>query len=102
MQEGLVCLSKALSMVDLGTILFTGKQYDSLSEDIRSSMDLIVDGKFEVELIDDERNLVGSKNQKIIYLTDRYKECQDWFTSVRNKKVEMNLSDTLFINGDVV
>ena len=102
MQEGLVCLSKALSMVDLGTILFTGKQYDSLSEDIRSYMDLIVDGKFEVELIDDERNLVGSKNQKIIYLTDRYKECQDWFTSVRNKKVEMNLSDTLFINGDVV
>ena len=102
MQEGLVCLSTALSMAGLGTILFTGKQYDNLSEDIKSSVDLIVDGKFELDLIDDERNLVGSKNQQIIYITDRYKECQDWFISVREKKIEMNFCDALFINGDVI
>lgn len=102
MQEGLACLSKALSTVGLGTILFTGKQYDNLSEDIKTSVDLIVDGKFEIDLIDDERNLIGSKNQRILYVTDRYKGCQEWFLSVREKKVEMNFCDTLFINGDVV
>ena len=102
MQEGLAILAKVLSMVDLGTILFTGKQYDSLNADIKTSMDLVVDGRYEAELIDDERNLVGSKNQQIIYISDRYKKCQEWFSSVREKKVEINLSSTLFINGDVV
>ena len=102
MQEGLVPLAKALSAVGLGTILFTGNQYENLSEDIKTSMDLIVDGRFEAELLDDERNLVGSKNQRIIYMTKRYEESQEWFVSVREKKIEVNLSSTLFINGDVV
>ena len=102
MQEGLGCLARALSTVGLGTILFTGKQYDSLSQDIKNSMDLIVDGRYEDELIDNERNLVGSKNQRIIYITDRYKGCEDWFLSVREKKVEINFSSSLFLNGDVV
>ena len=102
MQEGLRCLARALSTVGLGTILFTGKQYDSLSQDIKNSMDLIVDGRYEDELIDNERNLVGSKNQRIIYITDRYKGCEDWFLSVREKKVEINFSSSLFLNGDVV
>lgn len=102
MQDGLVVLSRALSTAGLGTILFTGKQYDNLSEDIIASMDLIVDGRYEAELVDDERNLVGSKNQQIIYITDRYKDCNAWFTSVREKKVEINLGSSFFINGDVL
>lgn len=101
MQKGLACLAKALSMENLGTILFTGKEYESLSKELTSSMDMIIDGKFEAELIDEDRNLIGSKNQQIIYITDRYKNCHDWFMSVRAKKVEMNFSDALFINGDV-
>lgn len=101
LQEGLVSLAKALAMEDIGTILFTGKRHDNLSDDIKSAMDLIVDGKFEANLIDKNRNLVGSTNQHIIYVTDRYKNCQDWFMSVREKKVEMNFNNSLFINGDV-
>lgn len=102
LQEGLVYLAKALVLADIGTILFTGKQYDSIKADIVKSMDLIVDGNFEAELYDNERNLVGSKNQQIIYITDRYKKCQDWFMNVREKKVEINLNETLFVNGDVI
>ncbi len=102
MQEGLVSLCNALSEIGLGTILFTGKKYESLDMDIKESVDLIVDGKFEVELIDNDRNLVGSSNQRIICLSERYKGCRNWFMDTREKKVEINLGDSLFINGDVV
>lgn len=102
LQEGLVSLAKALAMEDIGTILFTGKRYDNLSNHLKSAMDLIVDGRFEANLIDENRNLVGSTNQQIIYVTDRYKICQDWFMSIREKRVEINFSNSLFINGDVV
>ncbi len=102
LQEGLLCLAQALAQVDLGTILFTGRKYEDLSEDIITNMDLIVDGRYEAELFDDERNLVGSKNQQIIYITDRYKACLNWFMNAREKKVEINIGSTLFVNGDVI
>lgn len=102
LQEGLVSLARALAMEDIGTILFTGKRFDNLSDDIKPAVDLIVDGRFEANLIDRNRNLVGSTNQQIIFVTDRYKKCQDWFMYTREKKIEMNLNNSLFINGDVV
>ena len=55
-----------------------------------NAVDLIVDGKFELSQIDDERNLVGSKNQRIVYVTDRYKNKIDWFMVSREKKIEIN------------
>lgn len=102
LQEGLPCLAKALAQVDLGTILFTGIEYDSLSDDIKANIDLIVDGRYEATLFDDERNLVGSKNQQIIYLSDRYITCLNWFMKNREKKVEINVGSMLFVNGDVI
>lgn len=102
LQEGLLCLAQALAQVDLGTILFTGRKYENLSDGIKENMDLIVDGRYEAELFDDERNLVGSKNQQIIYLSDRYKKCQNWFIKTREKKIEINIGNMLFVNGDVI
>ena len=102
MQEGLVCLAQALAQLDLGTILFTGEKYECLSEEIKENMDLIVDGRYEAELFDDERNLVGSKNQQITCISDRYKTCLNWFMNIREKKIEINIGSTLFINGDVI
>ena len=102
LQEGLVHLARALSLEGLGTILFTGKTYECLQGGIGNMVDLVVDGKFDTLQIDEERNLIGSKNQRIIYVTDRYKDLQDWFLSVREKRVEINLTNSLFLNGDVV
>lgn len=102
MQEGLVCLAQALARVDLGTILFTGRKYENLSDGIKENMDLIVDGRYEAELFDDERNLVGSKNQQITCISDRYKTSLNWFMNTREKKIEINIGSTLFINGDVI
>ncbi len=102
LQEGLPNLAHVLSKEGLGTILFTGKKYETLSDEIKSSMDLIVDGKYDKDMIDEERNLVGSKNQRIICATKRYIQSMDWFFLHRGKKVEININEKFFINGDVV
>ena len=102
MQEGLSYLANALALSGLGTILFTGMTYDSLEKSVRNAMDLIVDGRFEMSQIDEARNLVGSKNQDIIYVTDRYRDMSDWFLNTREKRIEINLSDALFVNGDII
>ncbi len=102
MQEGLGHLANALALNGLGTILFTGMTYSSLEKSVRNVMDLIVDGRFEMNQIDEARNLVGSKNQDIIYVTDRYSDMSDWFLNTREKRIEINLSDALFINGDII
>ena len=102
MQEGLGHLANALALNGLGTILFTGMTYDSLEKSVRNAMDLIVDGRFEMNQIDEARNLVGSKNQDIIYVTDRYRDMSVWFLNTREKRIEINLSDALFVNGDII
>lgn len=102
LQEGLSDLSNALSKAGFGVILFTGKRYECLNDVIKTSVDLIIDGKYEKEMADEDMNLVGSKNQRIIYVSDRYVNNSSWFTSKREKKVEINLSEGLFINGDVI
>ena len=102
LQESLPNLANILSKEGFGIILFTGKRYECLSDKVKNSMDIVIDGKYEKEMIDEERNLVGSKNQRIIFVSDRYKMDGSWFTSKREKKVEINLSESLFINGDVI
>lgn len=102
MQKGLDHLASALALNGLGTILFTGMKYDSLEKSVRNAMDLIVDGRFEMNQIDKVRNFVGSKNQEIIYVTDRYRDMSDWFLNTREKRIEINLSDALFVNGDII
>lgn len=102
MQEGLGHLANALALNGLGTILFTGMTYDSLEKSVRNAMDLIVDGRFEMNQIDEVRNLVGSKNQVIIYVTDRYRDMNNWFLNTREKRIEINFSDALFVNGDII
>lgn len=101
-QEGLGHLASTLALNGLGTILFTGMTYDSLEKSVRNAMDLIVDGRFEMNQIDKVRNLVGSKNQELIYVTDRYRDMSDWFLNTREKRIEINFSDALFVNGDII
>ena len=50
-----------------------------------------------------QRRLLGSKNQRIICLTERYKDCIDtWFNSSETKTMEVSLADKIVINGDAV
>lgn len=103
LQQNLPILSKSLKKEGLGLILFTGKEICDLSDEMKKDVDLIIDGRFELENLDDSRNLIGSINQKIRLVTNRYKDELMWFYKIRDKKVEINvgLNSSLFVTGDV-
>lgn len=102
-QNDLVFLLERVRELDLGIILFTGKQLSDVESNVQSFCDIIVDGKFDINQIETERNLVGSKNQTIHYLTDRYVNCKDWFDVKRTKRARVDIvDDSLIISGDVI
>ena len=103
LQKGLPQLSRAAADIGLGVILFTGNPINELDPTYLENVDLVIDGPFIEKQRDRERNLVGSVNQKIICLTDRYENCLDWFLEKRIEKVEVNIDDGLAVfSGDVV
>jgi anaerobic ribonucleoside-triphosphate reductase activating protein len=102
LQQGLPELTQEINKAGLGVILLTGKKYEELSEEIKTAADLIIDGGFESDKLDNERNLIGSTNQRIIHITERYKPFEEWFYTYRPKRVEINISDVLFVSGDKV
>jgi anaerobic ribonucleoside-triphosphate reductase activating protein len=89
-------------LLDLGVILFTGLLYKDIPSSLIQNVDIIVDGGFEKDNLDNERNLIGSRNQEIYFVSERYKSCPDWFYIKRPKRVEINLSGDIVFNGDVV
>ncbi|WP_225733199.1 4Fe-4S single cluster domain-containing protein [Pseudoclavibacter sp. CFCC 13796] len=61
----------------LGVICFTGYTFEQAlhfadADRLFASVDLVIDGPYQAALVDDDRALVGSSNQRFIYLTDRY------------------------------
>lgn len=104
LQEGLTLLAYVLRNNNLGTILFTGKEIDLVDVDLVNCVDLVVDGLFDNKQIDYERNLIGSKNQNMHFITDRYKKNKDWFYIMREKRIEINMGQVneLLITGDVL
>ena len=102
LQDGLVHLVYALKETGLGVILFTGKTVETLDNLLINQVDLIIDGRFDENQIDESRNLIGSKNQRLHFVTDRYINNKGWFFDVREKQVEINLSTNALVTGDVV
>jgi len=102
LQQGLPQLSAEIKKTGLGVILLTGKQVEDLDERTVSAADLIIDGGYDRNKPDNERNLIGSTNQRLIYITERYKPYENWFYSYRKKRMEINISDNLFMTGDKV
>jgi hypothetical protein len=57
--------------------------------------------KVEAKL-ETKRKILGSTNQRILCLTDRYKNCVDWFLTPSTKSIEINVGSTIFANGDKI
>ena len=102
LQNGLLELSKEIRKEGLGIILFTGNKAEEIDEKLLSAVDLIIDGKYEIDKPDNKRNLVGSTNQNIIFITERYKPNKDWFYDYRPKQLEINVKNGIFITGDKI
>lgn len=101
LQVELPLLAKKLRKTDIGTILFTGSIISDFDSSYIESFDLIIDGEFIIDNLDSKRNMIGSTNQKINLITNRYKDSLYWYTIKREKEIEINFSDNLYFNGDV-
>lgn len=102
LQQGLPQLTEEINKLGLGVISFTGRFYGEV-KDILFGCDAVIDGAYEVDQSETRRRIIGSTNQRIICLTDRYKDCiEDWFLQNGNKSVEMNVSSVIVVNGDKI
>ncbi|WP_236608525.1 4Fe-4S single cluster domain-containing protein [Spiroplasma taiwanense] len=88
----------------LTVICFTGYIYEKLLEEyseILTKIDILIDGPFIMKLLDRKRRLVGSKNQRVIKITDKYKDC-DYFEQPHSEAEIQIYNNRLSLNGDGV
>ena len=95
-------LSRVRRERDFGVIVYSGFTYEQLRERASSDRgtagllgltDLLIDGQYRQEL-DDNRPYVGSSNQRILLLTDRYRECwRHYYLEKKGRDVQIVLSE---------
>jgi len=103
--EALSAIVSFASAIGLNVILFTGRQYEDLkmSNDeaivnLLNNVDLLIDGPYVKELHDLSRPLVGSSNQRYIFLTDRIRLSE--IMKLKNVfEIMIDSSGCFFVNG---
>ena len=103
--QGVSELAQMVKESGLSVMTFSGNSYEKLkqSKDIfvqklLKYTDLLVDGEFEQENFDLSRPWVGSKNQRYIFLTDRYSKQE--ILQYKNKiELHINKNGSIFVNG---
>ena len=101
LQQNLQILTKEIHNLGLGVISFTGRKYEDVSN-VLDGCDVVLDGPYIEEQKEQVRKVLGSTNQRIIILSDRYPNCEEWFFDNASKEVEINVGDYIIANGDVV
>ena len=102
LQQSLPHLTEEIHKLGLGVISFTGRSYESVKE-ILLGCDAVLDGAYEADKQEAKRRILGSTNQRILCLTDRYKDCiEDWFARNDSKLIEVNIGDAIVANGDKI
>lgn len=91
----------------LTVLVFTGYTYEECqsgalagARELLSNTDVLVDGAFVKERLDNVRNWVGSTNQRFIYLTDAYTKAVETDPRLRNLVEVRTRNGGLFLNGD--
>lgn len=102
LQQGLPQLTEEIHKLGLGVISFTGRNYDDVKE-ILYGCEAVLDGAYQAENHETQRRILGSTNQRVLCLSDRYKNCiGDWFLRNGNKSIEVNVGVSIVVNGDVI
>lgn len=99
LQKGLIDFNNKIHELGLGIIMFSGLNKNRLDEKLVDSVDLLIDGPFIESEIDDKRILLGSKNKNLSFITDRYKDKENYFNNPVAIE-EIVAEDYIFINGD--
>ncbi len=103
--EGLSKVALWAHSVGLTVLVFTGYLYDELKtmenewvNNLLEYTDVLVDGAFIQKEYDTERDWIGSKNQKIYFLSNAYKPGIEYEKQERQMEVLISEKDIL-ING---
>ncbi len=103
--EGFAELAQRCQDVGLTVILFTGyNQKDLLTMDnsnvniLLKNSDILVEGEFVEALYDKERDWVGSTNQRVILLSDRYHAGIEFEHGVHSTEIRVS-ANGVGING---
>ena len=92
---------------DYGVIVYTGflleelrKNQDAGVQELLNLTDLVIEGRYQKEL-DDGMPYRGSSNQKILLLSDRYREVyQDYYFTKKTRDIEIQLKESqVFLVG---
>ena len=86
--------------VTYSVISFTGRRFEEV-KDTLGNCDIVLDGCFDETQPEKERKLLGSANQRVLVLTDRYVTVIDWF-SQPTTTVEVNVGGKVIFNGDYI
>lgn len=79
------------SKKNLGVIIYSGYEYEEIKNNpLISLTDVLIDGRY-VDELNDGVALRGSSNQKVYFLTDRYKGYEYMYES-KNREVEVRIS----------
>lgn len=102
--EGLAHVARECKLLGLTVLAFSGYTIDELRsmkdesvESLLSYSDILVDGPFDEQRIDDERGWVGSKNQSVLFLSNAYPQGVE-FCSEQSVEVLIE-KDAILING---
>lgn len=102
--DGLFELIKLCKTNNISVICFTGFIYERLISEyneLLSMIDILIDGPFMINKLDFKRRLIGSQNQRVLKLTDRYKN-NDYFDKPHSEFEIQMFNDRIHINGDGV
>ena len=70
LQQNLPILISRIKGLGLGVISFTGHDYEEVKECF-VGCDVVIDGAYKQDKQDTQRRIIGSKNQRVICLTER-------------------------------
>ena len=92
LQQNLNVLAEKIQSMGLSVILYTGRLFSELPSELIKHVDLVIDGRFQNNNPDYRRKIIGSTNQRIIHVTDRYPD-DIWFSEPEIDVVEIDIFD---------
>ena len=103
--EGCCAVAKFCQTNGLSVLAFSGYLYSELTamdnvhvKEFLNNIDVLVDGPFLIDCYDYERDWIGSTNQKVWYLSDRYAPSIE--KQSQSRQAEFLVSDSeILING---
>ena len=107
--KGLSEIAKYCKSNNLTVMLFSGYKLQEIqkskfedSQELLDNCDILVDGEFEINNLDNERNWIGSKNQSIHYLSDYYTKGIEYSKEFKEGLEFRITKNNIQFNGDPI